>query len=106
MLAMTSVGGSGALPSVVAAGRAGVGVYTVARRRICAGPGAFGVLLCCSPLAMPLAFAEDAAKRDADIEARFKAADKNDDGKLTLDEARAGMPRAGRRADVRSGPRS
>ena len=27
------------------------------------------------------------------IDSRFKAADKNGDGKLTLDEAKAGMPR-------------
>lgn len=32
-------------------------------------------------------------KRDAMIEERFKAADKNGDGKLTLEEAKAGMPR-------------
>jgi Ca2+-binding EF-hand superfamily protein len=32
-------------------------------------------------------------KRDALIEERFKAADKNGDGKLTLEEAKAGMPR-------------
>jgi len=33
------------------------------------------------------------AQRDAMIEERFKAADKNGDGKLTLEEAKAGMPR-------------
>lgn len=31
--------------------------------------------------------------RDRQIDERFAAADKNKDGKLTLDEARAGMPR-------------
>ncbi|MBU3667312.1 MAG: EF-hand domain-containing protein [Rhodocyclaceae bacterium] len=31
--------------------------------------------------------------RDRQIDERFAAADKNNDGKLTLDEARAGMPR-------------
>jgi len=30
---------------------------------------------------------------EAEIAARFKAADKNGDGKLTLEEAKAGMPR-------------
>jgi len=35
----------------------------------------------------------DPAKRDAAIEQRFKAADKDGDGKLTKDEAEAGMPR-------------
>lgn len=33
------------------------------------------------------------AKTDKDIEERFKAADKDSDGKLTLAEAKAGMPR-------------
>lgn len=32
-------------------------------------------------------------KRDAMIEERFKAANKKGDGKLTLEEAKAGMPR-------------
>jgi Ca2+-binding EF-hand superfamily protein len=45
--------------------------------------------------AVPVAHAADApltgqAKEIAD---RFKAADKNHDGKLTLEEAKAGMPR-------------
>ncbi len=35
----------------------------------------------------------------ADIEARFKAADKNGDGKLTLEEAKAGMPRVAKAFD-------
>lgn len=37
----------------------------------------------------------DAATQEkiAELETRFKAADKNADGKLTLDEAKAGMPR-------------
>jgi Ca2+-binding EF-hand superfamily protein len=33
------------------------------------------------------------SKRDSLIEERFKAADKNGDGKITLEEAKAGMPR-------------
>jgi Ca2+-binding EF-hand superfamily protein len=32
-------------------------------------------------------------KRDKEIEEKFKAADKDGDGKLTLAEAKAGMPR-------------
>ena len=35
----------------------------------------------------------------AEIEAKFKAADKDSDGKLTLDEAKAGMPRIARGFD-------
>lgn len=33
------------------------------------------------------------AKQDKEIEEKFKAADKDNDGKLTLAEAKAGMPR-------------
>lgn len=33
------------------------------------------------------------AKQDKEIEEKFKAADKDGDGKLTLAEAKAGMPR-------------
>jgi Ca2+-binding EF-hand superfamily protein len=35
----------------------------------------------------------------AEIESRFKAADKDGDGKLTLEEAKAGMPRVARGFD-------
>jgi len=41
----------------------------------------------------------DPAKRDAMIEERFKAADKDGDGKLTRDEAEAGMPRVAKNFD-------
>lgn len=37
------------------------------------------------------AFADE--KQDKEIEEKFKAADKDHDGKLTLAEAKAGMPR-------------
>lgn len=37
--------------------------------------------------------------RDRQIDERFAAADKNKDGKLTLDEARAGMPRVAENFD-------
>lgn len=41
----------------------------------------------------------DPAKRDEMIEQRFKAADKDGDGKLTKDEAEAGMPRVAKHFD-------
>jgi hypothetical protein len=41
----------------------------------------------------------DPAKRDAMLEERFKAADKDGDGKLTKDEAEAGMPRVAKHFD-------
>ena len=40
-------------------------------------------------------YAEDSAKAKQ-IEEKFKAADKNGDGKLTLEEAKEGMPRVAR----------
>lgn len=43
--------------------------------------------------------AKSDAKRDKDIEEKFKAADKDNDGKLTLVEAKAGMPRIARGFD-------
>jgi hypothetical protein len=54
------------------------------------------LLLCCGPLATQVVRAQaptGAQKRDLEIEERFKAADKNHDGRLTLEEAKAGMPR-------------
>lgn len=39
------------------------------------------------------------AKQDKDIETRFKAADKDGDGKLTLAEAKAGMPKVAKGFD-------
>ncbi len=44
----------------------------------------------------PVAWADEDPRRDVQIEERFKAADKNGDGKLSLEEARAGMPRIAR----------
>ncbi len=41
----------------------------------------------------------DPAKRDQMIEQRYKAADKDGDGKLTKDEAEAGMPRVAKHFD-------
>lgn len=40
-------------------------------------------------------YADDSA-RSKQIEEKFKAADKNSDGKLTLEEAKDGMPRVAR----------
>lgn len=45
--------------------------------------------------ASSLAHAEDVKE----IESRFAAADKNGDGKLTLEEAKAGMPRVAKNFD-------
>lgn len=45
--------------------------------------------------ASSLAYAED----PKEIETRFAAADKNGDGKLTLEEAKAGMPRVAKNFD-------
>ena len=48
---------------------------------------------------VPVAFAQSAANlptppsNAAEVEARFKAADKNGDGKLTREEAQGSMPR-------------
>ena len=39
------------------------------------------------------------ARRDKQIESRFTAADKDSNGKLTLDEAKAGMPRVAKNFD-------
>jgi Ca2+-binding EF-hand superfamily protein len=46
-------------------------------------------------LASANVYAEDSA-RSKQIDEKFKAADKNSDGKLTLEEAKAGMPRVAR----------
>lgn len=45
------------------------------------------------------AIARADAKQDKEIEERFKAADKDKDGKLTLAEAKAGMPRVAKGFD-------
>lgn len=52
-----------------------------------------GLVLCSAVLAAPLAQAASDPKRDAELETRFKAADKNNDACLTRQEADAGMPR-------------
>ncbi|WNV03509.1 EF-hand domain-containing protein [Candidatus Methylospira mobilis] len=44
-------------------------------------------------VAMAAPYAQAANEQIQLAETRFKAADKNGDGKLTLDEAKAGMPR-------------
>ena len=52
-----------------------------------------------APLAARADARSDAAKREKDIEEKFKAADKDHDGKLTLAEAKAGMPRIAKAFD-------
>ena len=54
-------------------------------------------MMTCFAVAGTLAHAD--AKQDKDIEERFQAADKDHDGKLTLAEAKAGMPRVARGFD-------
>ncbi|WP_202620553.1 EF-hand domain-containing protein [Methylocystis heyeri] len=44
-------------------------------------------------------FAQQSDPRTSQIESRFKMADKNGDGKLTLDEAKLGMPRVAKHFD-------
>lgn len=46
-----------------------------------------------SGLGMAQTVSADTQVRLMEADARFKAADKNADGKLTLEEAKAGMPR-------------
>ncbi len=51
-------------------------------------------VLCCTCLAMSFSVYADDAKLNQELTAKFKAADVNHDGKLTLAEAKAGnMPR-------------
>jgi Ca2+-binding EF-hand superfamily protein len=54
-------------------------------------PISLGLLAAALMITMHAAQAE--SFRDRQIDERFAAADKNNDGKLTLDEARQGMPR-------------
>lgn len=56
------------------------------------------VLLVVGFCMVSLAQAEDSAKTQ-EIAAKFKAADKNADGQLSLEEAKAGMPRVARGFD-------
>jgi len=56
------------------------------------------ILLGIGTISLTLAWTAQAddSKRDQQIDSKFKAADKNNDGKLTLEEAKAGMPRVAR----------
>lgn len=56
------------------------------------------VLLLVSFSMVSLAQADDSAKTK-EIAAKFKAADKNADGQLSLEEAKAGMPRVAKGFD-------
>lgn len=74
----------------------------IAIRHACSRLSMVLLLACCGPLAPTLVHAQaptEAQKRDLDIDERFKAADKNHDGRLTLDEAKAGMPRVAKGFD-------
>jgi Ca2+-binding EF-hand superfamily protein len=53
---------------------------------------ALAIALASTPL-LPTGLVQADEKKDKEIEERFKAADKDHDGKLTLAEAKAGMPR-------------
>lgn len=50
-------------------------------------------LFCSAVLAQSNATMPSVPTGNQEVETRFKAADKNGDGKLTLEEAQAGMPR-------------
>ncbi len=50
-------------------------------------------VLCCAFLTLSFSVYADDAKLNQELAAKFKAADVNQDGKLTLAEAQAGMPR-------------
>ena len=50
-------------------------------------------------IALPTQSYADNASLNKEIQERFAAADKNQDGKLTLKEAQAGMPRVARNFD-------
>ena len=50
-------------------------------------------VLCCACLTLSFPVFADDAKLNQELAVKFKAADVNHDGKLTLGEAKAGMPR-------------
>ena len=50
-------------------------------------------------LNVQLVHAEDNSRATAVLEQRFKAANKTNDGKLTLEQAKAGMPRVAKNFD-------
>lgn len=52
-----------------------------------------------SSLTAGMVHAQDGGRMDAIIEQRFKAANTTNDGKLTLDQAKAGMPRVAKNFD-------
>jgi len=51
------------------------------------------IMFAVAGLTVQLAHAQEGSKMDAILEQRFKAANTSGDGKLTLEQARAGMPR-------------
>ena len=54
---------------------------------------AIGKVLCYACLTLSFSVFADDAKLNQELAAKFKAADVNRDGKLTLAEAKVGMPR-------------
>ena len=50
-------------------------------------------------LTVQLAHAQEGSRMDAMLEQRFKAANTSGDGKLTLEQAKAGMPRVAKNFD-------
>jgi Ca2+-binding EF-hand superfamily protein len=52
-----------------------------------------GKVICCACLTLSFAVYADNTKLNEEITEKFKAADINHDGKLTLAEAKNGMPR-------------
>jgi hypothetical protein len=59
----------------------------------------FSILGMAILITLPTQSFADNASRNKEIQERFAAADKNHDGKLTLKEAEAGMPRVARNFD-------
>ena len=57
------------------------------------------VLFAVAGFGAQLAHAQEASRMDAVLEHRFKAANTTGDGKLTLQQAKAGMPRVAKNFD-------
>lgn len=57
------------------------------------------IVFTAASLTVQLAHAQESSKMDTIIEQRFKAANTTGDGKLTLEQAKAGMPRVAKNFD-------
>jgi hypothetical protein len=75
-----------------ALGERGIAMTTMRARPIRHAFAAVGAICLCQIPALGPALAQSAAQI-AEMESRFAAADKDGDGKLTPEEAKAGMPR-------------